>query len=277
MKKLYLLFLFFCLPVYAQESAPISQGLGGAAIVGNSKESLFSNPATVASLQTSIFTLHYMMPSVPDFNSSGRAMAVGVYDGTNGSLKGGLGYSRESYAVVRNGRQEYFDRKRFISTLAKNLWGNVEAGLRVNYYTVKNTVENKYFDFDFGVVFPIYSEITVGLIYDNFRNKDLNNPTKSGVGVKYALGYDFVAYGDGYRYMKGSKKGERGWAVGLESKIAGDVILRAGKFQEGLDKKKGWSLGLSWVGPRTSFHYALKKISNVPNEKRHVLGTEIEF
>jgi hypothetical protein len=82
-------------------------------------------------------------------------------------------------------------------------------------------------------------------------------------------------YGDGTRIMKGALKGQRGWALGGELSFAGDFRLRAGRFQDGLRRRKGWSIGGSWVGPRASFDYAMRTSGSNPKERDHILGMTV--
>ena len=103
------------------------------------------------------------------------------------------------------------------------------------------------------------------------------NPPTAAAGLLYALGYGINLYGDGLRVMKGPHKGDRGWALGGELSFATDFRLRAGRFQDTYRRRRGWSAGLSWNGPRTSFDYAMRTSGDSPKERDHILGMTVAF
>jgi len=75
--------------------------------------------------------------------------------------------------------------------------------------------------------------------------------------------------------MKGTMKGNRGWAVGAETALGDSFRLRTGRFQESVRRMKGWSVGLSWKGPRASFDYAMRTTGQGPKERDHILGMTV--
>lgn len=273
-----LLAFLFLLPAssFATES-PLTQGLGGAGRAGIPTESLFNNPAALAlSAQSTIFAI-YEKPRIPDWNAGGRAYALGAYDVQTSSVKGGIGYLRTSRARLGSaGRQDYEDRSEIRSVFAHQLWDGVQGGLKVGYITRRvGVASEKFFNGDIGAIFPVYAGVFGGLTYENVLTQPGEKPGTAGAGLTYGLGYGIQLYGDGTRVMKGPRKGDRGWALGAELAVAGDFKLRAGRFQEGLRRLRGWSLGLSWTGPRASFDYAMRTAGDNPNERDHIFGMTV--
>jgi hypothetical protein len=93
-----------------------------------------------------------------------------------------------------------------------------------------------------------------------------------GVGANYSFGYGFILYADGYRLMSGTKTGERGWSLAAELGLSGSFFARAGMFEEAYRGNKGWSVGISWLGPRASVDYAMKIAGKGPLERSHIFG-----
>lgn len=276
-----LLALLFSLPAssFANADSPVVQGLGGAGRAGVPNEALFTNPASVALLTTSGSFFIYTKPNIPEWEAGGRAYAIGAYDGGNESARGSFGMLRSSRARIgRDGRQSYEDRSEYRFTVGTKLWANVSGGAQVRYVTRRvGATEEKFFNGDIGAIFPVYMGLIGGLTYEDALNKAGEPPARVGAGLTYALGYGLQVYGDGYRFMKGVEKGQRGWALGAEFGLAGDFKIRAGRFQDGFRRLRGWSAGLSWTGPRASFDYALRTTGSGPKEKDHIFGMTIAF
>jgi hypothetical protein len=138
---------------------------------------------------------------------------------------------------------------------------------------IKNYADDSsFFEGDVGVLLPLYGDLRGGLTFENFMNHEDELPQTLGAGLAYALGYGIQFFADGYRLMSGTKSGEKGWALGAEIGLASDFSARAGLFEEAYRARKGWSVGLSWLGPRASFDYALKVTGKGPAERAHMLG-----
>jgi hypothetical protein len=151
-------------------------------------------------------------------------------------------------------------------------------GLQARYVTKRTGAEEtSFFDGNVGAIFPVYAGFTGGATYENFMNKEADRPPTVGAGLTYNLGYGLQAYADGTRIMKGPSSGQRGWSLGAEFSLAGDFRLRGGKFQDGYRRRKGWSVGLSWVGPRASFDYAMRTGGADPKERDHIFGMTVSL
>ncbi len=260
-------------PSLATVESPVVQGLGGATRAGVPREAVFSNPASVVNVSHTFSFFHYQIPKIPDFNAGGRAFNVGMYDGGSNTWKGGFAYTRTSKATVVNKRQSYLDRSDFRFSTGHNLFGSIDGGFATRWTSTPEIQDGRrFFEFDLGILFPLFGDLRGGLTYENLLNKEDSSPATIGAGASYTLGYGINLLADGYRLMSGTKEGERGWALAVELSLAGNFLARAGIFEEAYTAVKGWSLGASWLGPRASFDYALKTRGQGPKEKIHVLG-----
>jgi len=258
---------------FATADSPVVQSLGGGGRAGIPRESLYSNPAAIAQINNSFGFVHYSLPKIADFNAGGRAYNIGIYDGGTQHLKGGFSYSRVSKANITSGRQGYEDRSDFRFATAHAISGNLIGGLQTRYTKKHSGPETgRFFDGTLGVLFPLFSDIRGGLTWENVLGKEDHLPSTIGAGASYSLGYGIMLYADGYRLMGGTRKGERGWALGGELSLAADFTVRGGLFEEAYRYMKGWSVGLSWAGPKASFDYALRTAGAGPKEKEHIFG-----
>jgi hypothetical protein len=273
------LFLFTPVLSFATADSPEAQGLGGAGRAALSSEGMFLNPASLALLTQSEAFLYYEKPRIPDWNAGGRYYSVGVYDGTNAGAKGAFGFLRTSRARVgADGTQTYEDRSEFRFASGYQISPSISAGLSGRYVTRRTGAnEEKFWDGDLGVLFPLYAGMTGAVTYENVLNKNGDNPPTLGAGLAYLLGSGLTAFADGYRVAKGMEKGDKGWSLGAEITLAADFQLRLGKFQDGYRRNKGWSFGLGWQGPRTSFEYAMRLADTNPGEKDQIFAINVAF
>lgn len=256
---------------FATVDSPVVQGQAGANRAGVAREAIFANPASITSVKSAFAFFHYSMPKIPDFNAGGRAFNVGMYDGGDQDWKGGISYSRTARAsLLGSKRQGYIDTNEIRFSTAHSLFGGIDGGITGHWNQSGNS--QHYFEADLGILFPLFADMRGGVTWENVLNHDDDNPSTIGVGANYLLGYGFTAMADGYRLMSGSKKEKTGWALALEAALAGDFYARGGIFQEGYSELHGWSLGLSWLGPRASFDYAMKTKGDGPKERIHMFG-----
>lgn len=263
---------------FATADSAVLQGLGGAGRAGIPKESLFSNPAAAASLTESVGFVNYTKAKIPDFNAGGRSYTVGMYDGGQETLKGGLAYVRSSRAVLENNRQGYEDRSEFRFTMASPIGKSTQAGAQVRYITKRQgAAETKFFQGDLGLILPLFQDFRAGITYENVVQRAGEKPGTAAVGVNYALGFGIAAYADGTRQMAGANKGDKGYNLGAQTEVVGGFVIRGGKFQDGYRRLKGWSMGAGWVGPRASFDYALRTTGTKNRERDHIFGMTISL
>jgi hypothetical protein len=259
---------------HAAPESPVVQGLAGAGTAGNAREALFANPASAAMLTNAFGFASYALPSVPEFHSGGRSMSIGAYDGGNPGLKGGFGYIRNSRAVVANGGQGYEDFNEMRFVLAHEVVQNINFGVLGRYigeYHGDGGAVHR-FDGSVGATFPVFQAIRGGLTLENLANRKDDQPMTAGAGLNIPIGYGAQIYTDGHQLLKGSRKNYKGYSLAAEMAIASDFTFRGGRFEEGFRHLKGWSLGLSWAGPRASFDYAFRIAGQNPHERDHIFG-----
>lgn len=260
-------------------SSPTVDALGGAGRGGIPTEALFTNPAALAMLTQSGSFLNFTKPRIQQWDAGGRAYSIGAFDGENPVAKGGFATLRSSRARIGvNGAQAYEDRTEYRLGFAGNIMGGLLVGAMPRYVIRRDGgPEQKIFTGDFGAIYPIYKDLFLGFTYENALNKPEELPTTMGLGAAYSLGSGIKVYGDGYRFAKGPRAGDKGWALGGELGFAGDFVLRYGRFLEGWKRLRGWSAGLGWNGPRTSFFYSLRMAGQGPKEKDHSFGITLVF
>lgn len=274
-QNLFLFGLLFSVSAFALDS-PIVQGLSGAGRSGIPREGLFTNPASIALLSSSSSFLIYTKPKIQDFQAGGRALTFGAYDGENTTLKGGVAYSTVARARTLNGVQVYEDRSEIRFAGGRMLSEAIAGGFSARYITKRTGPnETKFLQGDLGAIFPLFNDVRAGITYENLVERENEEPPTGSGGIAYGLGGGIQILADGSRILKGNLKGKNSWSLAAEVTMATDFVFRAGRFQDGYRKKKGWSLGLSWTGPRVSFDYALRKTSETHSEKDHILGVSM--
>ena len=277
-RKLY----FLLLPLlssslsFATADSPVVQGLGGGGRAGVPKEALFTNPASAALLTASSFYLSYTKPSIPDWNAGGRSWSAGSYDAGSPEMKGGLGYSRISRARIDGTVQGYDDRTDIRFVVARPIYERVLVGANARYITKRTSVdEAKFFRADLGAIFPIFSDLRGGLTYENIFERAGEPPGTVGAGLFYPFGFGLGLFADGTRKMEGGMRGDKGYALGAEMGVSGDMQFRAGRFLDGHRRLKGWAMGFSWVGPRLSLDYSFRLTGKSPRERDHIVGVNV--
>jgi hypothetical protein len=273
-----LVFFFHNSPSFASGDSAVLQGIGGAGRAGVPKESLFTNPAGAAFLTDSTGFVSFTKPSIPDFNAHGRVYSAGIYDGGQADWKGAFGYIRSSRAVLANSQQAYDDRSELRFTLARPISDGIAMGVQGRYVKTRNgTAETKFFQGDVGAILPIATDVRAGVTYENISRRPGELPPTLGAGILYNLGSSLQLFLDGTRQLGGDHSGDKGWNGGLQSAFMGGLVGRVGKFQDGVRRLKGWTLGGSWIGPRTSLDYAMRTTGTSKRERDHIFGLSVTF
>jgi hypothetical protein len=275
----FFLFLLYSTTCFATAESPVVQGVGGGAKAGIPSEANFSNPAAVALLTQSSAFYFYQKSQIPDWNAGGKVYGIGAYDSGSTTVKGSFVYLRNSRArISRTGTQVYEDRTEYRFAMGLLATTDLKIGIQPRYI-IRHTGETntKVFDGDVGAIYPIYKDLVAGFTYENILNKQGEKAPTMATGLVYAFSQSMQVFADGMRLMKGENKGDRGWAVGGEFGIWGQLRVRGGKFLDVYKRKKGWVVGGSWTGPRTSFDYALRSTGEGPKEKDHTLSMKVAF
>ena len=263
---------------FATADSPVVQGLAGAGRAGLSKESLFLNPASSALNDKASAFYYYTKSKIPDFNAGGRSYSVGAYDGQNPEMKGAFAYTRTARARVSGGAQTYEDRSEIRFDLGREVSGGILGGLGARYVTNRvNGAETKFIQGDIGTIFNLFSDIRAGITYEDIRKITGERPPTLGGGIQYGVAQGIQVFADGTRIMSGDLSGKKSYSIALELGLAGDFSIRGGKFLDAYRANRGYSLGISWNGPRASFDYGLRMTSNGHQEKDHIFGMIVLF
>ncbi len=270
--------LFLCSISLATADSPVVQGLAGAGRSGIPTEAVFSNPAAVWLLDKSYSFFHYTKPSIVESKEGGRALSSGVYDGENANVKGGVAYTRSARQRVTAGGRAYEDFSEIRLTSGMPISGQVLGGINVRYVTSRNTgTQQKFFQGDLGIIFPVFTDMRAGLTYENVLDKPGDKPGVIGAGLRYGFSKDMAAIAEMGQMVRGPNKGKKGWSIAAEVSAVPDFVVRAGRFLDANNRYKGWSVGASWQGPRASIDYAMRTTKGSPHERDHVFGITIQL
>jgi hypothetical protein len=266
---------------FATAVSPVVQGLGGAGRAGVAKESAFTNPASASLLKDASFFLFYAKPHVSAFDSGGRGYSIGASDGGT-AIKGSFAFVSSSAARIgRDGQQIFEDRSEFRFATGFSLGGNVAGGIATRYVNRRNPGggdnNQKFFQGDLGILFPLFWGVTGGVTYENVFNQEDERPPTIGAGLQYNIGGGLRAFADGTKIMNGTRKASTGWALAGDLTLGTDYTVRIGRFQDAYRKLRGWSFGLAWTGPRMTVDYALRMAGDNPKEQDHILGFTVRM
>lgn len=257
-------------------AGPITEALGGAMRSGIEREAVLGNPAALGVLDQSFLRGYYGKSRLLDTGAGGKNIALGIYDGQNTNAHAGVEYVKESRAVSHRGVLGYRDRGELRIGAGRQIWGSVLGGATLRRVTVRDGgPEESFFDVDVGALFPLSSDMRVGLLAQNLAKSQRAAPATLGFGARYDLGSGIILRGDLGKLSSGDRKGEKFWAGGLEVTAFGDLLLRTGLYHDAYSDDRGQSFGAGWVGPRSIFDYSYVRVKNAPNERRHTLGLTV--
>ena len=245
-----------------------TSGAGVASILVN--EASFLNPAPIVFIPSSAF--YYQKGSssmttesedrISDFGNGSNE--VYLLSDASTQLKGTFSFQKQA--------ENRFRRKRYTSSFASN-WGKRTAIGFLYRYTIDEDIildeEKKFHQGTMGLS-HIYSEkLAFGaVLVDPF----LSNKGDSRLigGIQYNLvsslllildyGVDFNDQPHKNNFTKGA----------LQINFFQDLFLRAGRHEDQITGVKGDSWGISWIGPRLAFEYAVKS-SEVTEKKSEYL------
>ena len=262
----------------AWASIPHLDGLAGAGRSGIPTVALFSNPAAVGVLKTNHAFYSYMQSKISDLGAGGRYWTAGAYDTTSQHFKGGLAYIRESRRTLTATGSNYSDHTTVRGVIGTRVYKDLLSGMQVNYSTRRAGGEEiNYFHGNLGVIYPVMKGLPLGVTLENVTNNEFERPLSGGVGIRHALYQSISVYADLVRVLKGELAGENSWALGSEITIFNDLRFRVGLFKDDIEKIRGLGLGLAWIGPRTTFEYAMRRTRRDPQQVDHSLGIAIIF
>ena len=270
--------VFIFAPCVSDAYSPKKEALGGSVRSGIPVEGLFTNHASMAGLTGSTIFGYYSKTKIRDFNDSGRAFAVGVYDGTN-TVKGGLAFIREGRPHLYGSTPVYRDRAKIRSGVGMQLWSALQAGLLTDYTIqyLNSKATDKFFNVSVGFAYQVFRDLRFGVLYENLREKAGEEPPNVGAGLRYDVAGPLVAYGDWVYVVAGSEKKKKSWNLGLEFLVVSDLVIRGGIFSSQLTSHRGYSAGLGWQAARSSIEYAYRTTTHSPIEREHTLALTVQM
>lgn len=263
----------------ATAQTPQEEGLAGAGRAGLAREAMHSNPAAVALLKQNMAAASYTLTRIRDLGDAGGIVQnADLYDGTSEMAHGGLGYTKEGRRVSLGNGSKYVDRTSVRTVLGRDVYRGILVGMKPSYTIHReNGVESKYFHADAGIIYPLFTDMPMGITVENVMDKDLERPRSVYAAISYSMEGPLSIYADIGRVVSAQKNGRTLWAFGAEIKIFDELVARAGLYRDTILETRGFGLGLSWLGPRTAFEYALRKSISAPMQMDHVFGINLVF
>lgn len=273
-----LLLTVFIFPGAVLANVPQIVGLGGGGTAGVPKDALFSNPAGVVGLKSHRAFFSYSQSKIRDLGAGGRIWATGVYDGKSRFAKGGLSYIRESRRRLSEGESPYLDSQTVRGIIGRPIVGNLFAGSTVNYKMKReNGKDINLFTADFGLIYPLFSDVPIGLKAENLGDTLGEGPRALTLGVQYDISGPIVLIADYGRTISQQMETKNNWSLATEVSLFKELVIRGALFKSGVDALRGFAVGASWNGPRTAFEYAMRVTRGAPTERDHVLGLSLQF
>tara|TARA_Y100000780_G_scaffold232588_1_gene267776 strand:- start:31728 stop:32624 length:897 start_codon:yes stop_codon:yes gene_type:complete len=241
-----------------------TSGTGIASILTN--ESAVLNPASIYFFNAS--NIYYQKgsssieekSSLRELDGDAEHQMLVITD-TTSQLKGSF-----SFQTQEQGKQ---DRKRITSSASTNLGKNASFGVLYRYTEEDVDGHRVYHQGIFGLTYMYNERLSFGAILaDPFlANKE---DTRLAGGVQFSIAQNFIAMADiGVNYTD-SPETQNFVRAAVQAQFFRDLFLKYGQYKDKIDKLEGVSWGLSWIGPRISFEYALK-------ESRALETTELLF
>lgn len=253
------------------ESTRMKQAAGagiGALLVN---EATILNPAAINFLGTS--TLYYQKDKTNlddrnparSFYEEGTSEYVGFTDVTT-KLKGGFSYL---YQNEQEGK-----RKRFSLSSAGAVTKQTSMGLIYQFgHEDSDIINNDYHLFTFGLTHIFSEALTLGLVIRD-PQKRIREYAYYGVGFQYAFNQFIHVLADAGSgdTANPDKKSFTKYAIQLNSFKY--LFLRTGRFHDKFNDTKGFSYGISWVGPKFSLDYAYKNSEKISDNSDELLQGE---
>lgn len=242
--------------IYDYETTRIqsSAGAGVASLLIN--ESSLLNPASIAFFEQSTFYYQKGSTAISNKNNDrksdykkGDNQLITITD-TSSPVNGGLSYQLQN---SEDGR-----RIRYSTSLAAGTGKSSSLGLIYRYTEESSDIINK--DFHQAVVGYNYiysNSLSFGaVVVDPVQT--INEYFNYTLGAQYNLNEFFTVIADiGSGDVANPEKSLfTKWAIQLMS--FRQLFLRYGQFDDKFKNQRGFSYGLSWVGPKLSFDYAVK-------------------
>ena len=250
-----------------------TSGAGVASVL--STESAILNPSSAAFFEENTASAQFYSPKLSKESSDRtsdfkEAQNQGYFiTDNNGPVKGGLTYI--------NQKENNLKRERMGMHAASMMGKNSSMGLSYQYVQdtfSPGTRPRREFSHvvNAGFTYILSNDLILGLVARDLT-RTLNDEEKAIVGAQYALTEKINLIADyGFLYSKAYNK-RFSWAVATQLTVFKDLYLRGGLFEDQMQYFKGYSWGLSWVGPRMGLEFA-QRFSEQTDKGTYVFNGE---
>lgn len=229
-----------------------------------STEAAILNPASAAffekgsvsyqSYRASLKNENNARNTIPDrFSNRNSSQALFVSDYSN-QVKGGVAYIDQ--------KENHYDRSRAIFHAAGTMGPSSSFGISYNYIadTLPTTQQKRHFtrhQMTLGFTSILTEQLTMGLV--------MIDPTRATpgeerllIGFQYQLLEKLTLMADvGTNYTQSFSE-QNLWRAAVQLNLFKQLYVRGGKFEDNVQKFRGYGWGLSWIGPRLGVEFAQK-------------------
>jgi len=230
-----------------------------------SNESIFSNPAASA------FNQEYTLEGTFAFP---RSFSASVLDTRTSQVGGGLAYFKE-----QDSESEGYRHGVRVS-LSSRVSETVAVAVAGKAIWSKNQMESSNFkDLDAGLIWNA-GFATAGFVLRNFSGGDKQAEQEREMSLGGRIGYSQTMYLSAAAHSKWGQFAPYEYGVGVEYVSPWYFSLMGGyRFQTDNSSLEPscWSLGVSFLSPKLSLHYALELPESLEPDSSHLLGLSMAF
>ncbi len=225
-------------------------------------EAAILNPAGLAVFQESSFSAHRNQSQFQNENVQREAdnrtfpnhpnqQGFFIYDNADEN-KGGIAYITQ--------KENNFERKRAIMTIAKMISTNISMGINYRYTIDTDPIPKKHSTFHqtvLGFEYFYSDDLLFGLIVEDPTNS-FRSETKTQFGFSLRATPLFTILGDygGNHTMNFSKNSF--WKAATQVNVYSDLFARYGLFNDQSRNVEGFGWGISWIGPKIGLDFGVQ-------------------
>lgn len=236
-------------------------------------EAAFLNPASIYFFQQS--SLYYQQGSSKMKEASaeresdykdGENQTFLITD-TSSALKGAFSYQTQS--------EDGDSRKRFTSSASSNWGKNMSVGVLYRYTEEDAQDHEVYHQGVLGITYIHSKQLTFGaILVDPFlANKE---DALLGGGLQYTLTQNFIVIADAGANYNDDPEDNKFWRAAAQAQFFKSFYLKYGRFEDDITKLRGYSYGVSWVGPKLAVEYAYRNSEARQDTEFYFNGEQLE-
>jgi len=246
-----------------------SAGAGVGALLIN--EVTVLNPAAITFIKDSTLYYQRSKTNLNDKNTSRNTYKEGQneflgFSDTTTPLKGGFSYLYQN--------EQEGNRKRFSLSSSGNVTKTTSLGMVYKYTDeFSDIIDNTYHQFTFGLTHIYDENIYLGLVVVDPQNK-ISEYSHYTLGIQYVMNnfiHILLDVGSGDT-ANSDKKAFTRYALQINSFQY--FYFRTGRFHDKFNNIKGYTYGVSWVGPKFSIDYAYKNAEFISDDSEELYDGE---